>query len=53
MRYVTKFTTYLEIDHHWAASVCFDLECPLCACKPAQLEVGITMDYLLHPTYVK
>ena len=36
-----------------AASMCFDLECPLCACKPAQLEVGIIMDYLLHQTYVK
>ena len=29
-----------------AASMCFDLECLLCACKPAQLEVGIIMDYL-------
>ena len=37
-----------------AASMRFDLECPLCAsCKPAQLEVGIIMDYLLHETYVK
>ena len=35
-----------------AASMCFDLECPLCACKPAQLEVGIIMDFLLHQTYV-
>ena len=35
------------------ASMCFELECPLCACKPAQLEVGTIMDYLLHQTYVK
>ena len=33
--------------------MCFDLEYPLCACKPAQLEVGIIMDYLLKQTYVK
>ena len=31
----------------------FEPECPLCACKPAQLEVGIIVDYLLHRTYVK
>jgi hypothetical protein len=40
-------------DGTTAASMCFDLECPLCACKPAQLEVGIIMDYLLHQIYVK
>ena len=36
-----------------AASMCFELECPLCACKPAILEVRIIMDHVLHETYVK
>ena len=36
-----------------AASMCFELECPLCACKPAKLEVRIIMDHVLHETYVK
>ena len=35
------------------ASMCFELECPLCACKPAKLEVRIIMDHVLHETYVK
>ena len=26
MRYVTKCTTYLEIDHHWYARVVADLK---------------------------
>jgi hypothetical protein len=30
-----------------------ELECPLCGCKPAQLELHIIMDRLLHETYVK
>ena len=32
--------------------MCFELECPLCACKPAKLEVRIIMDHVLHETYV-
>ena len=34
--------------------MCFELECcPLYACKPAKPEVRITMDHVLHETYVK
>jgi hypothetical protein len=36
-----------------AASMWSELECPLCGCKPAQLELHIIMDRLLHETYVK
>ena len=36
-----------------AALMCFEVECPLYACKPAKLEVRIIMDHVLHETYVK
>ena len=36
-----------------AASICSELKCPLCGCKPVQLELHIIMDHLLHDTYVK
>ena len=36
-----------------AALMCFEPECPLCACKPAQLELRIIMDHVLHEAYVK
>ena len=36
-----------------AAPMWSELECPLCGCKPAQLELHIIMDRLLHETYVK
>ena len=36
-----------------AATMCFELECPFYACKPAKLEVRIIMDHVLHETYVK
>ena len=36
-----------------AAPMWSELECPLCGCKPAQLELHIMMDRLLRETYVK
>ena len=36
-----------------AAAICFELECPLCGCKPAQLELRIIINHLLRETYVK
>ncbi len=46
-------TSDLATHDGTVASMRFELECPLRACKPAQLEVGIIMDYFLHQTYVK
>ena len=48
----SRTTTHFYHDDT-AASMCFELECPLCACKPAKLEVRIIMDHVLHETYVK
>ena len=35
------------------ASMRFEPECPLCGCKPAQLDVGIIVGHFLVKTYVE
>ena len=46
-------TSDLATHDDTAASMWFELECPLRACKPAQLEVRIIVDHYLHEAYVE